>query len=120
MALTDEQLEKHLYKVINRLAKWRVLFAGWQLGTRLKGDPELEAVVHHRELSILLRAEVNAVTGLLISKGVFTQREFSEALADEAEALDRDYRKRFPGVRSDDNGLLFDQRAAETMRGWKP
>lgn len=120
MALSDREISERLNTVMNRLAKWRTLFAGWQLGTRSKGDPEVQAVRHHRELSIFLRAETSVLTGLLIRKGVFTQREFEEALIDEAEMLDRDYSERFPGVRSDDRGLVFDQRAAETMRGWKP
>jgi hypothetical protein len=120
MALTDQEVSQRLNRVMNRLAKWRTLFAGWQLGTRAKEDPELQAVKHHRELSIFLRAEASTLTGLLIRKGVFTQREFEEALIDEAELLDRDYSERFPGVRSDDKGLVFDQRAVETMRGWKP
>lgn len=120
MSLTDEQLAKHADKVLQRLCKWRNLFAGWQLGTRLADDPEAKAVKDHREVTILLRAEVTALTGLMIGKGVFTAREFTEALADEAEKLDRDYSSRFPGVRSDDTGLVFDQRAIETLRGWKP
>lgn len=35
---------------LNILTKWRVLFTGWQLGTRPKGDPEGDAVREHREL----------------------------------------------------------------------
>jgi hypothetical protein len=120
MALTDEQLAKHADRVLQRLCKWRTLFAGWQLGTRTGDDPEAKAVKDHREVTILLRAEVTALTGLMINKGLFTAREFTEALTDEAEKLDRDFTARFPGVRSDDDGLVFDQRAIETMRGWRP
>lgn len=108
-----------LHRAINVLAKWRVLFAGWQLGTRLKGDPECEAVKNHRELSIILRAEVTALTGLLIEKGVFSQVEFTEALTREAVALNRDYEQRFPGVRADESGLIFGPEAVKTMEGWK-
>jgi hypothetical protein len=120
VSLSDEQLAKHADRVLQRLAKWRTLFAGWQLGTRVEPDPEAKAVKDHREVTILLRAEVSALTGLLIRKGEITSRKFTEALADEAEQLDRDYSKRFPGVRSDDAGLVFDPRAIETLRGWKP
>jgi len=69
------------------LGKWRSLFAGWQLGTRSTTDPECQAVKDHREVTILLRAEVNALTGLLIEKGVFTGEEFDIQLGDEAKAL---------------------------------
>jgi hypothetical protein len=51
-------------KALNRLTKWRNVFVGWQLGTREKGDPEGDAVRDHREQSIILRAEVTALTGL--------------------------------------------------------
>lgn len=105
---------------VNKLAKWRVLFAGWQLGTRAKGDPECDAVKDHREVTILMRAELNALVGLLVEKGVFTAEEFTERLGAEAEHLDSEYEKKFPGVRATDLGLEFDQRAIETMRGWKP
>ena len=44
MALTDEQLAKHADRVVQRLCKWSTLFAGWQLGTRRKEDPEAKAV----------------------------------------------------------------------------
>jgi hypothetical protein len=52
-------------QALNRVAKWRGLFAGWQLGTRPKGDPECDAVRDHREITILLRVEASALTRLL-------------------------------------------------------
>lgn len=107
-------------RAVQRLAKWRSLFAGWQLGTRPKGDPECDAVRDHREVTILLRAEVTALTGLLIRKGLFTAEEFTEALGEEALQLEADYQRRFPGVQATDDGLNFDPRAVKTMEGWKP
>ncbi len=59
-------------RALNRLAKWRNHFAGWQLGTRMRGDAEYEAVRDHREVTILLRAEQSAMAGLLLRKGVIT------------------------------------------------
>lgn len=104
-----------------RLAKWRTLFAGWQLGTRAKGDPEGDAVRDHREVTILLRAEMNALLGLLVEKGVITFEEFAVALEREADLLSADYARRFPGIRAADHGLEFVPHiAADTMRGWRP
>ncbi len=104
-----------------RLAKWRVLFAGWQLGTRPKGDPEGDAVRDHREITILLRAEMNALLGLLVAKGICTAEEFTVALEREADLLSADYARRFPGIRAADHGLEFVPHiAADTMRGWRP
>ena len=104
-----------------RLAKWRTLFAGWQLGTRAKGDPEGDAVRDHREVTILLRAEMNALLGLLVEKEVITFEEFAVALEREADLLSADYARRFPGIRAADHGLEFVPHiAADTMRGWRP
>jgi hypothetical protein len=105
---------------LNILTKWRTLFTGWQLGTRAKGDPEGDAVRDHRELTILLRAEVTAFTALLREKGVFTDEEWLAALEREAQALCRDYETRFPGVTATEAGLTIDKRALAWMKGWKP
>lgn len=107
-------------RALNILAKWRVLFTGWQLGTRPKGDPEGDAVRDHREVTILLRCEVTALTGLLLAKGVFTEDELEAAFEAEAEALNRDYERKFPGVTAHEDGLTFDRRVLPWMKGWKP
>ncbi|MCW2898839.1 MAG: hypothetical protein JWO67_1104, partial [Streptosporangiaceae bacterium] len=78
-------------EALNRVAKWRGLFAGWQLGTRPKGDPESDAVRDHRGLTILLRVEGSAIIGLLLRKGVITEQEWEAALEREANELSRDY-----------------------------
>lgn len=107
-------------RALQRVTKWRVLFTGWQLGTRAKGDPEGDAVRDHRELTILLRVEVSALVGLLMRKGVITETEYDAALEREANQLDKDYQRRFPGVRATDDGLEIDARALEWMQGWRP
>jgi hypothetical protein len=76
---------------LNRVAKWRGVLAGWQLGTRAKGDPESDAVRDHREATILLRVEVTALTGLLLEKGLITQEELQNAYEGEANFLNDTY-----------------------------
>jgi len=112
--------EQRTWRALNIATKWRVLFTGWQLGTRAKGDPEGDAVRDHRELSILLRVEQSALVGLLLRKGVITEAEWEAALEREAVQLNRDYERRFPGVTAHKDGLTFDARAVETMKGWRP
>lgn len=105
---------------VNRLAKWRVLFAGWQLGTRPKNDPECDAVRDHREATLLLRAELTALAWLLMKKGVITSGEFAHEVTTEADLLCMALEDRFPGVRATDAGLEVD--TAETnawSRGWR-
>jgi len=102
-------------RALNRVAKWRAWFAGWQLGTRPKGDPECDAVRDHREVTIMLRAEVNALTGILIEKGVFTAEEYEDALIKEAALLEEDFERSYPGVTATEVGLQMTPQAAETM-----
>ena len=105
---------------LQRLAKWRGVLAGWQLGTRPKGDPEADAVRDHRELSLILRAELNALVVKLIEKGVFTQEEFVAQVEAEADHLSTGMSKAFPGFKATDWGIEIDPKvAAETMRGWR-
>lgn len=106
---------------LNRVAKWRTLFAGWQLGTRVKGDPESDAVRDHREATILLRVEVTALVGVLAEAGVIDLGRFNELLKREADLLSMAYEARFPGVRATDAGLTIDPtRVAGWMKEWKP
>ena len=73
MTPSKEELAQACSRAMNRLAKWRSVFAGWQLGTRQIGDPESDAVRDHREVTLLLRAEQSALVLLLIEKGIFTE-----------------------------------------------
>lgn len=106
-----------LNDALQKLAKWRRFFASWQLGTTRAGDGTYRAVANHRELSILLRVEVTALAGLLISKGVFTVQEWSDALEAEAKLLDQDYEKHYPGWSATPDGLSMHMpEAGRTMR----
>ena len=102
---------------LEKLAKWRKFFASWQVGTVPAGDGRYKAVADHREVSILMRAELSALTGLLLRKGTFTEQEWRDALELEAKQLDHDYEERFPGWRSLPEGLSMKMpEAAETAR----
>ena len=111
-----------LYRnAIERLAKWRMVFAGWQLGTRIKGDPECDAVRDHREVTIIMRAELSALARLCVERGVFTAEEFTRALAEECEILNKAYEEKFPGFKATAMGITIDTKAASnTMKGWRP
>jgi hypothetical protein len=102
---------------LNKVAKWRKFFASWQLGTRLDTDGEYKAVADQRELLILLRVEVTALTDILLKKGVITEAEFQAALEREARTLDKDYQAKFPGFSTSQGGLHMKlPEAGETMR----
>lgn len=114
-------MTSELFRALNRLAKWRAHFAGWQLGTRPSHDPECQAIRDHREATILLRAESTALVGLLLSKGIITQEEWESALTKEADLLSMAFEDRWPGARATDEGMTYDvTRALAWMQGWKP
>jgi hypothetical protein len=105
---------------LNRLAKWRSIFAGWQLGTRSMDDGECLAVRDHREVTIMLRAEVNALTAMLIQKGVFSADEFQAILSVEADDLSEHYSRKFAGARANDDGIEINPQIwAETIKRLK-
>jgi hypothetical protein len=113
-----EPTESPTFLALNKLAKWRKFFASWQLGTRPDTSGEYKAVANMRELFIIMRAELNALTGLMIEKGVFTGDEFDAALGKEAKMLDADYERSYPGFSTSQDGLHMQMpEALSTMRG---
>jgi hypothetical protein len=106
-----------MQRALNRLAKWRNLLAGWQLGTRATGDPECDAVRDIRELLLILRAEQSAIANLLMRKGVITEAEWCTTVENEANLLSDSMALRFPGFQATDVGLeMHMPEAGETMR----
>lgn len=95
-------------RALNRLAKWRMIFAGWQLGTRPDTDPETQAVRDQREALLFLRVEVSALVSLLIEHDVIGTDEWAAALVTEAGALEKALELRFYGARATDVGMDID------------
>lgn len=106
---------------LQRLGKWRMVFASWQLGTRTTEDPECQAVRDAAERSLVLRAEMNALTALLVKKKVFTETDFLMQVQEEAQVLCAQLERRFPGFSATDDGMRLEpHRAADTTKGWRP
>lgn len=120
--MNQRTLRERLDAALQKFTKWRAVFAGWQLGTMGIENEVCRAVRDHREVTMLLRAEGNALLALLVKKGVFTVEEWQEQLIEEAQHLDKAYEHKFPGFRSAPNGIVIHspQIAADTMRNWKP
>lgn len=117
----SEASEKKMREVFNLLSKWRGIFAGWQLGTRPVSDPECQAVRDHREVSMILRAEVTGVVRILLEKKIVTVEELHDVFSDEALELSRLYEEKFPGFKPTDMGMEVNTAIArETTKGWRP
>jgi hypothetical protein len=113
----QERVAQHMWDVLNRMTKWRGWFTAWQLGTTVKGEAESEAIRDINEQRLIMRAEISALAGLLVQKGVFTQLEWVQQLTIEAEALDKMLSERFPGITSSVDGLIYKlPEAAQTMK----
>jgi hypothetical protein len=100
---TEIQDELHHWQTL--LFRWRTVFASWQLGTRSDQDAECNAIKDHRHVTLSLRAEVNALTALLLAKGVISKDEFDLAMITECEHLCSILEKRFPGFTATEQGL---------------
>lgn len=108
-------------QALNRLAKWRTIFTGWQLGTRSKFDPEAAAVRDAAESRLILRAEVSALVALLVQKEVITKEEWEAQLIFEADNLEGELERLFPGASASDEGMVLDPVVfAQTAKGWRP
>lgn len=106
---------------LNRLAKWRTVLAGWQLGTRPKGDAECDAVRDQRELLLALRVELTALTHLCLRAKICTLDEYHQQIVKEALQLETALEHRFPGFKATGEGIEIDTlQAAKTMAGWRP
>lgn len=114
---------ERMLRALHRLTRWRTVFAGWQLGTRTDTDPEAQAVRDHVESRLIVRAELTALVRLSIEAGRFTQEQYENAVAVEADLLCEALADRFPGfwVDQDAGHLMIDPKiAAETSKGWRP
>lgn len=120
--MSEASLPQRLHAALNKLCKWRSVFAGWQLGTCSIENETARAIRDHREVTMLLRAEATAMLALQVKKGVFTLQEWQAELLEQVEHLDKSYEKKFPGFRSQSDGVLIynTQLAADTTRNWNP
>lgn len=97
---------------LERLGKWRRFFAMWHSAFEPIPDAEMAHMEDLRELVILLRAEVNVLTGMLIERDVIVPAQFAAALEHEADMLAMQFEVRFPGITADDTGLTLTNPAA--------
>lgn len=98
---------------VNRLCRFKMVLARWQLGNRENGDQEFEAVCDTRSLLLILRAEVNALLSVLVDTRIIKHTDFDKALEATANRDNTNLSLRFPGYYGTDEGLAVDVRIAE-------
>jgi hypothetical protein len=92
---------------LQKLCKWRQILAGWHGGTKGMKDAGVQALRDEAEHRLLVRAELNTVLMMLITKGVFTVEEFTKALDSEAALHDADMQRKFPGFETTLEGVTI-------------
>jgi len=108
---------------LNKLCKWRLIFAGWHRGsaTLITGGKPTPGVAAMRDLMdkwLIMRVENSALAVLLRDKGIFTQEEFYNAIMKEAKILDKEMESVFPGFSTNEDGVVISdiKLAQKTMR----
>jgi len=126
----NDLIASMLDKALNRLTKWRRLLAAWHHGARvllpgqspkLDSSAEVAATIDSEERLLIFRAELSALTSLLIQKGVISVQEFNHSTIAAADDLNMQLSKAWPGISADATGLTFSYLGVVTMneRGFK-
>lgn len=102
---------------LQTLCKWRAIY---QMMATMGERNSFERYVRDvADKHLLLRAEVTALSALLLQKGVFTQVEFAAQLDVEAEHLCEIMAQAYPGFRAMPEGLSLEMpEAQQTMEAW--
>lgn len=108
----SNQIREAYERATQRLCKWRSVFIGWMMGTMAEGTPGLKAHKDRVDAQIMHRVELNALTALLIKKGVFTVDEFMVQITEECGHKEKEFEAMFPGYRATDIGIAIDPVAA--------
>lgn len=121
--LENEEPGPRYYRPTNwtgRLHRWGFVLVSRILGTRTAEDQQCKGMRDIITQNLMLRAEVNALTALLVEKGLFTSEELQARLQGEAKWLCERYEAQFPGARAGDVGMdIYDvQLYAKTTKGW--
>lgn len=109
----NQEINAAYVRAVNKLGKWRSVLVGWMVGTRSKDAPGVQALRDAAEARLILRSEVNALTALLIEKGVFTVDEFKKQVALECEEYCQALERVFPGYRATDEGIAIQPELAK-------
>lgn len=117
----SDEISHRYFAVMNKLAKWRTVFASRWIGAATKEDTRCISIKDLFEAKLLMRAEYTGLQELLISKGIITADELALAVIDAARHYDEVLEKTFPGFASTEYGLKMDLPTIMregTTKGW--
>jgi len=96
-----------IFAAFSRLRQFARYTVGRVTGTCPPSRGSYRQMLDLAESRHIHRVELNALTGLLIRKGVFTQAEFDQQLEDEALHYEAAVQKQFPEVRPAPDGRSY-------------
>lgn len=96
-----------IHRLGMRLRQYARYSLGRILGTVPITSGRYKYHIDHQERSLFMRADLNALTGLLVKKGVFTEQEWNEAWTKEAEQYCEDLARQWPEIQVAHNGRSF-------------
>jgi hypothetical protein len=96
-----------IYHGYSRLRQFARHSLGRILGTVAATDRRYKFFLDLAETKLFLRAEYNALTRLLLEKGVMTEQEFAKVLSEELETAVKDQRVKWPEVKPSATGDSF-------------
>ena len=117
-------LAMEVRRAAQRLQQFGRLAASRLFGTMLSTDGRSKAVVDEWERSLILRAEMNALVGLLIDKGIVTEAEWAARSVEALRHLADAHAKTWPELTVDETGIHIHDMAAHAARAkaerWPP
>jgi hypothetical protein len=101
-------LKAYYAKLMKRVVHWKEVLATWQLGTRDANNGTYQALQDLHENLIRKQVQLDAVTEILVCRGIFSPEDLLEKQIELAVRLDQNMETKFPGVKTTDSGLDVD------------
>ena len=102
-------LKEYYAKLMNRVVQWKEILANWELGTKDDTDGTYRAVQDARDGDIRRGVKLEALTELLLSRGVIRPEELIEKQIELAVRFDKSMEDKFPGAKATDDGIEVDE-----------
>lgn len=117
-------LSEEIFDLSSKLRQYARLASNRLLGTRLSQDGGYKVVVSLEEARLFHRAELNAVSRLLIDKGIFTTDELQTQTKEEMVYLLKGLERDWPEIEAHaDSYIVKDTKAyyeRSKREGWPP
>lgn len=102
-------LKEYYARLMNRVVQWKEILANWQLGTKDDTDGEFRALQDAHDTNIRKGVKLEALTELLLARGIIRPEELIEKQIELAVRFDKSMEDKFPGAKVTDDGIEVDE-----------